>query len=239
MSELKKCSKCGIELLLTDFNKRDGSKDGLRGSCKECRARYAKQYHKDNRETIAKQAKQYQQDNAEALAEQRKQYRQSNTEVIAEKRKKYDLKNKKQINEKQRARYQGNRDYYAQRCLRWARDNPEKTRIIAQRRRSQKRALPATLTVEQWKSIKEHFSNSCAYCGKELPLTQEHFLALSKGGEYGTANIIPSCQSCNSFKGAKDFFDWYPKFKHCSKKREKAILNYLGYKNNAQQLSIL
>ena len=112
--------------------------------------------------------------------------------------------------------------------------------FYAQKRRAMKELLPSTLNEQQWELIKQQFDNKCAYCGKGLPLAQDHFLALSKGGEYTINNIIPSCQSCNSSKRDKDFFMWYPKHKSYSKKREDFILKYLNYnKQNIQQLSIL
>mgnify|MGYP003489420683 CR=1 FL=1 len=88
------------------------------------------------------------------------------------------------------------------------------------------------------KNIKLEFNNKCAYCGKEKPLSQEHFVALSKGGEFTINNIIPSCQNCNSSKRATDFFEWYPKFKHYSKKREQIILKFLNYNNTKEYVYI-
>ena len=111
--------------------------------------------------------------------------------------------------------------------------------MSSQKYRSKKLLLPNTLTLKQWKQVKEYFENRCAYCGKKLPLAQEHFIALSKKGEYTINNIIPSCRVCNSSKIDKDFFEWYPKQKFYSKERERKILKYLGYKNNKiQQLKI-
>lgn len=106
-------------------------------------------------------------------------------------------------------------------------------------RRALKKDLPNTLTESQWENAKKQFDNKCAYCGKEKPLEQDHFVALKNGGEYTHNNIIPACKNCNCRKSAKDFFTWYPKFKHYSKKRETKILKYLGYTNGIQQLSLI
>lgn len=47
------------------------------------------------------------------------------------------------------------------------------------------------------------------------------------------------CISCNSSKRDKDFFEWYPTYKHYNQEREKFILEYLGYTtDDTQQLSI-
>lgn len=121
----------------------------------------------------------------------------------------------------------------------WREANPGKTRQYVQCRNATKRSLPSTLTITQWENIKTFFDNRCSYCGEEKPLHQEHFIPLSKGGEYASSNIICACASCNSSKGAKPFGIWYPKYKYYSTKREKAILDYLGYKNGIQQLALL
>jgi 5-methylcytosine-specific restriction endonuclease McrA len=87
----------------------------------------------------------------------------------------------------------------------------------------------------------ETFDNKCAYCGKEKPLAQDHFVPLSKGGEYTNNNIICSCKSCNSSKSDKDFFEWYPEQLFYSKEREAKILKYLNYdkKTQTQQLALI
>lgn len=128
-----------------------------------------------------------------------------------------------------------NKDKSYKKVKKYQQNNPEKCNIKDQRRRSRKKQLPATLTIEQWQLIKNHFNNRCVYCGKELPLEQEHFIPLSKGGEYTLNNIIPSCKSCNASKHDANFFEWYYTYKYYSKKREKAILDFLGYKEYAKQ----
>jgi len=110
--------------------------------------------------------------------------------------------------------------------------------IRGARRRSLKKNVISTLTKEQWEGIKKDFNNTCCYCGKEIQLAQEHFIPLSKGGEYTSNNILPSCKHCNSSKRDKDFKTWYPKYNFYSKKREVKILKYLNYKNNNQQLKM-
>lgn len=143
-----------------------------------------------------------------------KQYREDNPEKIKQYNKQY------------------NKQYH--------KDNPEKFRLKEQRRMALKQGLPNTFTIKQWKSVKEYFNNKCAYCGEDKPLTQDHHIALSKGGEYTHNNIIPACKSCNSSKRDKDFFKWYPTQKQHNKERESKILTHLGYTTeDTQQLSIL
>jgi 5-methylcytosine-specific restriction endonuclease McrA len=58
------------------------------------------------------------------------------------------------------------------------------------------------LTLVQWQNILERFNHSCAYCRRaDLPLTKDHVIPLSKGGQHTAENIVPACQPCNSTKG--------------------------------------
>lgn len=72
-------------------------------------------------------------------------------------------------------------------------------------RRARSAGLPATLSKDQWKAIKGAYKNRCAYCGQKAKrLTQDHVIPVSKGGGYTPDNIVPSCLSCNSSKGARE-----------------------------------
>lgn len=265
--ETKVCTKCGEELNIDMFRKSKNGKKGLRANCKTCDSKYNKQYSKDNEEHLIERYRKYRKDNAERIKQNRKdnrenmleyqkQYRKNNIEKIAEYRKdnevkmakyrkdnieyfrQYRIDNAEYIVEYHRQHVKDNAEHYRQYRKQYQRDNPEQHVIHEQRRRALKKQLPITLTLLQWKQIKKDFDYKCAYCGEKLPLVQEHFLALSKGGEYTTNNIIPSCQHCNATKSAKDFFTWYPKYKCYSLKREKFILKFLNYKNGMQQLKI-
>jgi len=110
--------------------------------------------------------------------------------------------------------------------------------VKVQRRLAIKKQLLSNLTPEQWITVKEKFKGVCCYCGEEKPLTIEHFIPVKNSGELTINNVLPSCLSCNSSKGAKQFFEWYPKQAFYSKKREQKILKYLNYKNEIQQFSL-
>lgn len=184
---------------------------------------YKRQYYTENKTRIREQHKQYYGSNKNKAKERNKCYRESYKEKIAEQNKKYYIANKEKIKER-------SREYHKL--------NIDKWNIWKQRRRAKEKELPHELTAEQWGIIKDAFNNRCCYCGKELPLTQDHFIALDNGGEFSVNNIVPACKSCNSSKNNKKFFLWYPKHKHYSKKREKRILEYLKYKNGVQQMTL-
>lgn len=224
--EMKVCIKCEIEFPITNeyFSKAKGNKDGLKNICKKCDAKWQKQYREAHKEIVSKWNKQYKEKHKEYTKQYVKQYNKTHKEYFAKYHAKYHTKYKEIICERSRQYSKKNRD---------------KRNILNQYRKSKERKLSYTLTNEQWKRIKQCFNNECAYCGRTLKLTQDHVIPLSKDGEYGVSNIVPACGSCNSSKHDKDFKEWYPKYKYYSKKREKAILEFLGYKDNEQQLSII
>lgn len=200
----KICTKCKQDLPLTEeyyrIDKRINSFDVW---CKNCHAEYNKKYRRAKKEKLVQYDKLYFQMNKETILARQKKYHKTHPAI--------------------------NKEKTAERNRKWASKNLEKIRIKHQKRRANKKFLHSTLTLEQWEIIKNHFNGKCAYCGKATKLTQDHFIALKMGGEYTPNNIVPSCVSCNSSKQTKSFFDWYPNFKCYSKKREKAVLEFLNY----------
>lgn len=61
-------------------------------------------------------------------------------------------------------------------------------------------------TEEEWQEVLNMYDHCCAHCGKsdkEVKLTRDHIMPLSKGGKNVKSNIQPLCQSCNSRKNNK------------------------------------
>ena len=62
-------------------------------------------------------------------------------------------------------------------------------------------------------SIKEAWSNRCAYCGQppidDKSLTVDHVKPKAKGGEDRTSNCVPACKRCNHSKGSEEWLSWF------------------------------
>jgi 5-methylcytosine-specific restriction endonuclease McrA len=250
MLETRICPRCKQEKPLTNeyFGKSSVNKNGFRTQCLECARIMCLDYAEKHRKRLLENATKYYQEHKEEKkiynkkyqSANGKKYRKEHKETIALSSKKYYLKNKDKYNEYSKKWKNEHKDKAKFSCLKYRKAHMEKVYNWNNARRSRKNCLESSLTNEQWEEIKLHFDNKCAYCGKEESLTREHFIPLSKGGEYTINNIIPVCKSCNSSKLDKDFFEWYPKYRYYSKKRENKILRYLNYKNNkTQQLTLI
>jgi len=232
------CAVCGSDFKTTNPRKKYCSKSCLnkRGrlntnnNCivcdKEIKTKWLKKFCSEECSIKRRRGrtKEYKERNKDKVKLYGDKYREENREKILKEKKLYYKENKEKIY-----------DYSKQ----YRKDNKEKGIVHHQQRRARIKNLEATLTITQWEAIKETFDHKCAYCGEVKPLEQEHFIPLISDGEYTKDNIIPSCKSCNSSKKDRNFFEWYINHEHYNKGREKFILNYLGYKDNIQQLSIL
>jgi 5-methylcytosine-specific restriction endonuclease McrA len=64
-------------------------------------------------------------------------------------------------------------------------------------------AVESRLTAQEWEKIKAAHGYGCLYCGTtERPLTRDHVVPLSLGGQHVKENVVPACQNCNSRRGA-------------------------------------
>jgi len=249
---LKVCTHCEEELTATteNFHRNKNNKDGLEFWCKSCKANYLKEYGQKNIVKIREYQKKWGMENEEKVKVKRKIYELKNVEHIKEQWQIYSNKNKnnikayrdknKEVNSKYNKQYRKeHHEELKEQYKEYYNNHKEIYHLSNQKRKAIKRKLPNTLTMQQWEKIKSDFNNKCAYCGEEKPLAQEHFIALSKGGEYTVNNIIPVCKSCNSSKRDRNFFEWYHKQDFYNKTKESFVLKYLGYKKEAQQLKII
>lgn len=84
-----------------------------------------------------------------------------------------------------------------------------------------------------WRSsIKEAWSNCCAYCGQppidDGSLTIDHVKPRCKGGEDRTSNVIPACSNCNLGKGSENWLEWYQRQCFHDIEREQKIKKWLA-----------
>ena len=250
------------------FSKSKRGKYGIRSDCRVCGAKLALQWYNNNKEKATESGRLFKEKNREKLREYYNIYNKENKEKRAEwykqnrkeidarrfeykkqweknskrrklQKKQWNNEHKEKTSEYSKKYRDKNKNKLLELRKQWGKRNRDKLNINEHRRNAKRRILPSTLSDEQWEVCKQFFDYKCSYCGMELPLEQDHFIPISREGEYTHNNIIPSCKSCNCSKGNRLFKNWYPKQCFYSKHREQKILKYLNYKNGIQQLSIL
>lgn len=210
--DTKICPTCKIEKPLTTefFGKDSHTVSGFRWKCKECQ----KLEREAKKEYMANYREQHKEESKEYNKEYGKKHWKKNKETISVKRKNHYESNKDKILEKNRERYQDNIEQERLRSHKYSisEAGKESSRRRHHARKARELNVSVNFTLNDWNEAKEHFNHCCAYCGKESKrLTQDHFIAVSRGGGYTKDNIIPACISCNSSKRDEDFYEWYKK----------------------------
>ena len=78
----------------------------------------------------------------------------------------------------------------------------------ARKRKRRMARVVHDLTAGQWTALKAAWGG-CAYCGApDTPLQRVCVLALSRGGRYTLANVVPACRSCNTSKCNDEVTGW-------------------------------
>ena len=61
---------------------------------------------------------------------------------------------------------------------------------------------------DQWAALQVAWGG-CAYCGgTDVPLQRDCVQAISRGGRYTLANVVPACGSCNASKCNDEVTGW-------------------------------
>ena len=205
--ETKVCTKCGDDLPLGEFGPHKKGLYGRRSACKACESQSYKDYADLNRDEINQKKRE-----SWAANPQTEEQKQAAIERAS-------------------AWYYANRERAYQNFLSWVNRHPREWRIICsrwqgknpkrvqekvrawrtrnpgwwQKRRADLASVENTLTTEEWLGVMSEFDHSCVYCGRsDVKLTMDHVIPISKGGPHSKGNVVPSCSSCNSKKGAKD-----------------------------------
>lgn len=181
-SGLKTCSKCGLTKKRADFYPKSDGFDGLFGHCRECHYSAGKRWRRENP---------------------------SKSSEYALKRR---MKDPAGYRAKSLSNYYKYRDQWAAQRKRYAAQHPRKygpeQLLRAHRRRARLKGNGGErVTLAEWQVILDVFGHRCAYCLRtDAKLTQDHVVALCRGGAHSRDNLVPACQSCNSRKSSRPVF---------------------------------
>lgn len=190
----KRCSKCKKVKAVSEFNKCRANKDGLQRWCRVCMKADSRARHERNAAR-----------NAGRAIDPNYERRCCDCG---------EVKTAVQFN-RDRTTRDGLQSWCKEcdstRNSKWQRDNPDKVRAKAQRRRALKANAEGSFTADEWKFTLEVLDYRCVYCGihkddtPEKWLEADHLTPLSRGGDNYIDNIAPACKSCNCSKGTKTF----------------------------------
>lgn len=162
-----------------------------------------KAYSEAHKESIAVYQEHYRATHKESSKSYQRAYYATHKSSQAVKNRAYRLANKVKLAIKARARGQKNKEVNQAKNRAYRKTHQQTILANNARRRARKAAAPCNdFTAAQWLMIQATQNHRCAYCGKRCKgrLTQDHILALSKGGAHTLQNIIGACGSCNSRK---------------------------------------
>lgn len=240
--QTKVCTKCNTELPATNkcFSKSQKGKYGLKSICKACASEDQKMYRVNNHEIVIQKQRESAIRNKEANYTSKQKYYLNNKEKVMQRAKIWCANNKEKKKSINKRYVKNNYEHVKIMHKQYRENHREQKRMWWQKYYNRKKQLDINMTCEIWEDIKQYFNNQCAYCGKDKKLEQEHFVCVSKSGEYTKNNIITACRNCNASKSDSDFFEWYPKQAFYDKQREQKILKYLNYnpKTKVQQLTL-
>ena len=199
---VKKCTKCGLVKPLDEFYIKNSSKDHHTYKCKECFAKYSKEYHQKNKELCRIRLQKWRAENSEYVKERDKKYRESNMELCRAKERRYRERHPEKIAEKNKKYRESHREYFY---------NKAKERKSILKSRSD-----GTVTKEELNALFKSQNGCCAYCGCDLNVYgkhTDHVIPISKGGLNTISNIRWVCPTCNLSKGYKTEEEWTDRLK--------------------------
>lgn len=117
----------------------------------------------------------------------------------------YYNNNKQKILERNKKYHKANSDKRKVYLSSWRKDNKDKIKEYAHRRRVGESGGDLTS-----KQIKELFVEHpyCEYCNSIEDLCLDHIIPISKGGENTLSNVTVACKLCNSSKSNKLLHEW-------------------------------
>ena len=211
-AEYKTCSKCAADKFVENFHRDKSKKDGLNGRCIECKNKYQKQYHQENRKNILEKQRQYQKKIPDKIRAYQKQYRNENRVGLSAEKKQYyqdnreimRYNNNKSCQKRKEKKLEYNKQYVKT-------ESGKAARLKAFQKH---RALKLGAKIEDFKA-KEVFIRDryiCQACGiKTRPDYKnpnhpkypnlDHIIPLSVGGEHSRRNTQCLCHQCNMEKG--------------------------------------
>lgn len=176
----KTCTKCGRELPLSNFSRRNDAPSGFRRVCKECMTEYKRGWENENRGHVNDKSRTWRKNNPERYAITRGEWNKKNAVRRAETQREWNI------------------------------NNPDKAREYHHRRRTLKLEAEGTHTADDIRVQQDRQKGKCYYCHSDFGDNYhvDHIVPLSRGGSDDPDNLVITCEQCNKSKGNRLPHEW-------------------------------
>ena len=170
---------------------------------------YQVRYRAENPEKMKAYHARYRAENAEKRKAYNARYGAKNPEKIKAYDARYYAKNSEKIKAYRARYYVENAEKIKASSARYGAKNPEKKKTYGAKRRACKlSAGGGGITARQWNDVLTSTGGLCSYCNERRPLTLDHIVPLSAGGQHDIENAVAACKSCNSAKNKTPLVLW-------------------------------
>lgn len=197
---MKKCSKCKLKKLITDFIKDKSKNHGVRNQCKKCRNKYLRQYYQAHKENEHKKAKRFRQRHKQKLRIYWTYYNQAHKRKQAE----YYKTHKEELTKRNKAYYQTHKKKLLRQSQLW-RQTPNGKMFYDHKSHRRRTFYQTTDLTTEWLLDLRQKTEICEICkcqmiengrkpnGKNL----DHMIPLNMGGTHTMDNVRYICRTCN------------------------------------------
>lgn len=159
-------------------------------------------YHK-NKEYRQAWQRRYVKDNAAKVKAAKRKYAKEHAEHYAAYHQRYGEQNKERLQEQRRVYYEANKEIITRKNKEYRKRRPEVKQISELNRERRIKEAGGKFTTAEWTALCERYGNICLCCKREVKLTVDHVIPVSKGGRNDIENIQPLCLTCNVRKNTK------------------------------------
>lgn len=180
------------------------------GECQQCAIERASRWQEENPERHGVFVKNWEHTNPEARVAINIRWNHEHRDLINQRAAATRAKDPETFRARCRAYYAENREAEIQRCLAYAKANPDKIIANVNRRRAKKLAAEGFYTDEDLIPILDRQAGVCVGCPKDISTkyTVDHYIPLSRGGSNWPANLQLVCRSCNAQKTTLSMEEW-------------------------------
>jgi 5-methylcytosine-specific restriction endonuclease McrA len=186
------------------------SKGHASARCRPCMLAYRRAHHERNREHDNQRSLEYVRRNKEKVYADNRRWLENNWHRAMEYGKWRYKSNVSGDRDRRLKYYRDNQERLKQNSKRWDRENRERRRVIANRRRARLKKAVGSHTPDDIKKLLELSKGLCWWCGKPVGERYEvdHRVPLAKGGSNAPENLCISCPECNRSKNANMPWDF-------------------------------